>query len=401
MTAATIFKTLTTVTLSITLLITGGCNNMEAKKEETGKNTAIENIFARKSVRTYTPQPIEKEKVDYLMYLTDNKEIQGKQIIAKHQNLTTQYQKSKVYQNPVRYKLTFITLTLPSKQVHSDNEIKSKCLNQFLIELKKNYGVSRYIWKAEKQENNNIHFHIIADKYIKWKEIRECWNRIINKLGYVDRYESNMREFYKNGFRLSTHSKDKRTENQQKKAFQTLVDNNYRNPNSTDIHALYKVKNIQAYISKYLAKGVTKTARIEQMNQIELLICEFQKSNEDLIFCQLNTKSNTIEYKELSLKIENNNKNIEEYKKQLLELKAQGIEGKIWGCSQVLSKCENYSDVGDTGCIPDFEIIPQIASYIHEHPIGGQIVYTFFFDINQTPNLKKVLDDHLKSIIVN
>ena len=40
---------------------------MEAKKEETGKNTAIENIFARKSVRTYTPQPIEKEKVDLLV----------------------------------------------------------------------------------------------------------------------------------------------------------------------------------------------------------------------------------------------------------------------------------------------------------------------------------------------
>lgn len=48
MNAATIFKTLTTVTLSITLLMTGGCNNMETKKEETGKNTAIENIFARK-----------------------------------------------------------------------------------------------------------------------------------------------------------------------------------------------------------------------------------------------------------------------------------------------------------------------------------------------------------------
>ena len=65
MNAATIFKTLTTVTLSITLLITGGCNNMEAKKEETGKNTAIENIFARKSVRTYTRQPIEKKKWIY------------------------------------------------------------------------------------------------------------------------------------------------------------------------------------------------------------------------------------------------------------------------------------------------------------------------------------------------
>ena len=36
MNAATIFKTLTTVTLSITLLMTGGCNNMETKKEESG-----------------------------------------------------------------------------------------------------------------------------------------------------------------------------------------------------------------------------------------------------------------------------------------------------------------------------------------------------------------------------
>ena len=61
MNAATIFKTLTTVTLSITLLITGGCNNMEAKKEETGKNTAIENIFARKSVRRSEERRVGKE----------------------------------------------------------------------------------------------------------------------------------------------------------------------------------------------------------------------------------------------------------------------------------------------------------------------------------------------------
>ena len=62
MNAATIFKTLTTVTLSITLLITGGCNNMETKKEETGKNTAIENIFARKSVRDlYIPTDRKRE----------------------------------------------------------------------------------------------------------------------------------------------------------------------------------------------------------------------------------------------------------------------------------------------------------------------------------------------------
>ena len=66
MNVATIFKVLTTVTFSAALLIIGGCNNMETKKEETGKTTAIENILSRKSVRAYTPRPVEKGKVDLL-----------------------------------------------------------------------------------------------------------------------------------------------------------------------------------------------------------------------------------------------------------------------------------------------------------------------------------------------
>ena len=45
-------------------------------------------------------------------------------------------------------KITFITLTLPSKQIHTDNEIKAKCLNQFLIEISKYHKVSNYVWRA-------------------------------------------------------------------------------------------------------------------------------------------------------------------------------------------------------------------------------------------------------------
>ncbi len=63
----TIFKVLTTVTFSTALLIMGGCNNMETKTGEAGKNMAIENILARKSVRAFTPKPVEKEKVDLLL----------------------------------------------------------------------------------------------------------------------------------------------------------------------------------------------------------------------------------------------------------------------------------------------------------------------------------------------
>lgn len=62
-----IFKVLPSLTLLTALLICGGCNNMETKTKEAEKNAAIENIFARKSVRAYTPRPVEKEKVDLLV----------------------------------------------------------------------------------------------------------------------------------------------------------------------------------------------------------------------------------------------------------------------------------------------------------------------------------------------
>lgn len=56
MNAATIFKTLTTVTLSITLLITGGCNNMEAKKRRNRKEHGYRKYLCPKErPDLYTP----------------------------------------------------------------------------------------------------------------------------------------------------------------------------------------------------------------------------------------------------------------------------------------------------------------------------------------------------------
>ena len=67
MKATGIFNVLIAVALTTTLLTMAGCKNMETKSEETGKNAAIENIFARKSVRAYSPKPVEKAKVDLLV----------------------------------------------------------------------------------------------------------------------------------------------------------------------------------------------------------------------------------------------------------------------------------------------------------------------------------------------
>jgi len=117
-----------------------------------------------------------------------------------------------------KFKLNFITLTLASKQIHSDAKIKKDLLNQFLVELRTWKKIKRYVWRAEAQANGNIHFHIILDKYIYWKDLQDMWNRIQEKLGYVTRSTS-------------------------------------VNPNSADVHSLTKVGKIGGYLSKYCSKN--------------------------------------------------------------------------------------------------------------------------------------------------
>lgn len=178
-----------------------------------------------------------KKAIDYLLFLSREKELPDTYHGANY-----------------KFRLAFITLTLPSLQVHSDNEIKERCLNQLLIELKKKHNVRNYLWRAEKQNNGNLHFHILVDKFIPWSELRDMWNRIINKLGYVDTYRESMRNFHKNGFKVRTDLLESWSETKQLQSYNRNKQSDWASPNSTDIHAVHKVKNIQAYVAKYCTK---------------------------------------------------------------------------------------------------------------------------------------------------
>ena len=154
-----------------------------------------------------------------------------------------------------QFRLNFITLTLSSEQIHSDQEIKHHLLNQFLIELPKKWNVRSYIWRAEKQKNGNIHFHIITDKFIPWLELRNSWNRIQQKLGYVTRYRSNRLKFYSAGFKMINEGGRTRSRNVQLRAYKYGLRTGWQSPNSTDVHAIKKINNIRAYFIKYLTKS--------------------------------------------------------------------------------------------------------------------------------------------------
>lgn len=194
--------------------------------------------------------------IDWMLYMAKDKELYPHK---KHNALT--------------FKLNMVTLTLCSQQIHSDNEIKSKLLNQFLVELRSVYKSKLYLWRAESQGNGNIHFHIITDKYIPWSEIRNRWNRIQNKLGYVDRF----REKYKG-----------------------------KTPNSTDVHSIWKVKNLSAYLAKYCTKE-NKNRKIigkqwglsTALSQMKNAVCErWSKLEDDIhkVFVGFKEKVKSYEY---------------------------------------------------------------------------------------------------------
>ncbi len=371
-----------------------------SEKQREGWNNLNDNTNKYNEISEHSTRRLRK-MLDYMVYITKEKVINGKKIITKHQTETTEYEKAEKYQEKVTYKLTFITLTLPSMQIHSDKEIKSKCLNHFLTVLRNKFKSELYIWKAEKQENGNIHFHILCDKYIHYTKLRECWNRIINKLGYVDAYQKKMQEYYKNGFKLSDNKNDKRSETQQRKAYEKSKAENWSNPNSTDIHSLYKVRNICTYMAKYLAKGVTKSDRISKMKNLykrNFAIAEkIHELEKKITFIDENTK----EYKTIEAETSRLEQEKEENEATLEEMKKLGVEGRIWGCSQKLSKIKNYTDIETIDNIPDIELVEKFKTYTFEIDIGSTKIHTIQFDINKTPELKTILDTHLAQTLYN
>ena len=162
--------------------------------------------------------------------------------------------KKKIYS----YKSSFITLTLPSAQVHSDIVIKS-CLNSFLVKMRAIYNLKNYVWKAELQANNNIHFHLVFDIFIHHKAIRYYWNQSIEVLGYVTRY----REKFQN-MTLAQYS-DYRGVDVIKaiSGFQFGVATGWKSPSTEQAITIHSSGELGGYLAKYMVKGSGKTVDVQ------------------------------------------------------------------------------------------------------------------------------------------
>jgi hypothetical protein len=178
-----------------------------------------------------------KEKVTWLYTLAKSK--------------TTTYADGK---KNFAFKMNFITLSLPSSQRHTSNDITNVCLNQFLTECKQRYGLSNYVWRMEFQKNGNVHYHIATDCFINYWVALSIWNRCIEKLGYVLEYHKKFASMSYNEYYNRYKNSPNVTPDILLKRYQKGVSEQWSKPNTVDIKTVNNGKNIAFYISKYITK---------------------------------------------------------------------------------------------------------------------------------------------------
>lgn len=152
------------------------------------------------------------------------------------------------------FKIGFVTLTLPCEQFHSHADIKSKCLNRFLTDLRRFHNVNNYVWKAELQDNGNVHFHLTIDKFIHYMQIRKLWNNAISKLGYVQAYAKKFQNMNLEEYTAYRRKNSNTSAERIGKAYAYGVSTNWQSPNTTDVKNVRNVQDLAAYLSKYLSK---------------------------------------------------------------------------------------------------------------------------------------------------
>lgn len=127
-----------------------------------------------------------------------------------------------VIERLVSHTVAFITLTISAKERHlTPMEGHKLLLSKWLLRMKRKAGMTTYIWKAEYQKNGQLHYHITTPSWIPYYTIRDEWNNICSKAGFLTEYHK---------------------------------EHPGKMPNSTDVHKVYKIKNIQSYLVKYMSK---------------------------------------------------------------------------------------------------------------------------------------------------
>lgn len=152
------------------------------------------------------------------------------------------------------FKICFLTLTLPSVQMHPTSKITSDLFNHFLTEIKQRTKMENFVWRLEFQKNGNVHYHLVTDTFIDYHFSQKIWNRICEKLGYVTAFATKMESLSLQDYYRLYHQEGKDDFNLLAKRYAKGKAEKWQNPPSVDVKSASNENTISAYISKYFSK---------------------------------------------------------------------------------------------------------------------------------------------------
>lgn len=208
-------------------------------------------IVAKKVIPASSLGNLSIKKTTWQMSSTSKRKISDSfALIDKLSTPKTIFQKNG--KNIYNFRCAFVTLTLPTPQSHSDTEIKSKCLNQFLTIMRQRFGLRNYVWKAELQKNDSIHFHIVWDLYIHHQAVRYYWNQALELLGYVSDYQKKFNTMSLQDYATYRNLSVPDAVN----AFRAGRDTSWKSPPTEQVVAVKSSKQLAVYLRKYITKDL-------------------------------------------------------------------------------------------------------------------------------------------------
>jgi hypothetical protein len=206
---------------------------------------------------------LKKEKLTGVMSEKASKRLKNaiNWLVASAKNKTVYSRSAKKHFN---FKLNFVTLTLPTTDHDiSDHFFKSKLLHNFINVCRNSHGLRNYVWKVETQANGNIHAHFTTDTFIHHSDLRRVWNKILKSNGILEKYTNKHLNMTEDEYINSNNPKNQKHIETLRKRFIKGTSEGWTNPNTTDVHSVFKVDDLASYLCKYMTKNDTERRKIK------------------------------------------------------------------------------------------------------------------------------------------
>lgn len=163
--------------------------------------------------------------------------------------------------NYVDHLCKFITLTLPSEQIHDDKFITKHILGKFLDKCRKLGLLQNYVWRAEKQKNGNIHYHILTDTFANFSLFRRIWYSALRTAGYLQTYTAKFSTMDFKTYQLQKFNAGK-TIHAISSAYAHGVRCHWNEPPACHTTDISDISAVAKYVSKYISKSDAENPNI-------------------------------------------------------------------------------------------------------------------------------------------